>query len=59
VKGRKNQQEKVKVLNSNIDGGLIKNRVREKLSWEAKFKEYDSIYRKIVEDREGFNALFK
>jgi glycosyltransferase involved in cell wall biosynthesis len=49
----------VKVLNSNIDRELIKNRVREKLSWEVRFKEYDSTYRKIVEDGEGFNALPK
>jgi glycosyltransferase involved in cell wall biosynthesis len=60
MKGEKELAEKiVKVLNSNIDRELIKNRVREKLSWEVRFKEYDSLYRKVVEDREGFNALPK
>ena len=58
--GEKELAEKiVKVLNSNIDRELIKNRVREKLSWEVRFKKYDSLYRKIVEDGEGFNALPK
>jgi len=58
--GEKELAEKiVKVLNSNIDRELIKNRVREKLSWEVRFKKYDSIYKKVVEEGESFNSLPK
>lgn len=38
----------IKVLNANFDRKLLREKVIEKLSWDVKFSEYDSIYREAL-----------
>jgi glycosyltransferase involved in cell wall biosynthesis len=45
---RKLAEKIVRVLTSSIDRELLRRRIHEKLSWEAKFKEYDSIYKEVL-----------
>ena len=39
----------IKVLNTDFDRKLIRRKVIEKLSWEAKFSEFDSIYKEVLQ----------
>lgn len=48
----KNLAEKItKVLNTDFDRELLRRKVIEKLSWDAKFSEFESVYRKVLVDR--------
>lgn len=45
----KNLAEKItKVLNTNFDREFLRRKVVEKLSWDAKFSEFESVYRKLI-----------
>lgn len=37
----------IKVLNTDFDRKLLRRKVIEKLSWDAKFSEFDSLYREV------------
>jgi len=41
-------QKIVKVLNTDFDRKLLRRKVIENLSWDAKFNEFDSIYREVL-----------
>lgn len=38
----------IKVLNTNFDKELLRKKVIEKLSWDAKFSEFESVYKEIL-----------
>ena len=38
----------VKVLNTNIDRELLRRKAIEKLSWDTKFSEFDSVYKELL-----------
>jgi glycosyltransferase involved in cell wall biosynthesis len=39
----------IKVLDMKVDRNILRNKVIENLSWDVKFKEYDLIYRELLE----------
>lgn len=40
----------IKVLNTNFDRELMRRKVIENLSWDAKFSEFDSVYKEVLRE---------
>lgn len=42
----------IKVLNTDFDRKLVRKKVIENLSWDAKFSEFDSVYKEVLQTRD-------
>lgn len=44
-------QKIIKVLNTDFDREILKTKIVENLSWDAKFNEFDAVYREMLRNR--------
>jgi len=45
----------IKVLNTNFNRELLREKVMKKLSWDAKFSEFETVYREVLQTKDEYD----